>query len=238
MLNLTMLNAVAWSIADIVVVVILLAFAFVCAKKGFIDCLFGFISIIASLAVAILCTKLFISVTGGLFGLQDVFSGTFQDALLKIKGFDIDISIGGLEAALAEQNLPKFLVDLLIDNFGDETIAAGTTLALLVGQTCSRLLITGLSFLILFIATKLLINLVKHILKALAEKIALIGSLDRLLGAVVGIAEGLLLVSFILSILSYIPSEGIMIYLNESMLAGWLYNHNLLSIIMGWIAVL
>ena len=238
MLNLTMLNAKAWSIADIVVVVILLAFAFVCARKGFIDCLFGFVSVIAALAVAILCTKLFISVTDGLFGLQDVFSGTFQDALLKIKGFDIDISVSGLEAALAEQNLPSFLVDLLIENFADETIAAGTTLAFVVGQTCSRLLITGLSFLILFLVTKLLINLIKHILKALAEKIALIGSLDRLLGAVVGIVEGLLLVSFILSILSYIPSEAIMTYLNESMLAGWLYNNNLLSMIMGWIAEL
>ena len=238
MLDLTMLNVKTWSIADCVVVLVLLVFAFICAKKGFIDCLFGFISVIVSLAVAILCSKLFISITGGLFGLQDVFSNTFHEALLKIEGFNLDISVGGLSNALAEQNLPKFLVDLMLENFADKSIEAGTTLALVVGQTCSRLLVAAIAFLLLFLVTKLLIGLIKTILKSLAEKISLVGSMDRLFGALVGVVEGLLAVSFLLSILSYIPSEAMMTYFDQSILTSWIYNNNLLSIITGWIAAL
>ena len=234
---LSALCAATWTnyLVDVAVVLALVIFSLICSKKGFIECFFGFISVIAAFAVAILFTKLFISVTGGLFGLQDVFTGSFERTLLKIEGFSIDVSPEGLEALLAEKNLPKFLINQILDTVDTTGVPAGTTLALLVGQTLSRYIISFLAFVILFIAARLLMVLLKKILKMMAAKISLLGAVNSLLGAAVGLIEGLIAISAILSILALIPSEAITSYLNDTYIASWLYNNNFISLLIGWI---
>lgn len=234
---LNMICARSWTnyLVDVLVVIALVVFSLICAKKGFIECFFGFVSVIAAFAAAVLFTKLFIEITGGLFGLQDVFAGSFEKAMLKIEGFGIDVSSAALEELLIEKNLPKFLATQIVDTFGDSTIAPGTTLAALVGQTLSRYLITLIAFVILFFIARFLMFLLKKMLKMLAAKISLLSAANTLLGAFVGLVEGLLAVSAVLSVLALIPIDSITVYLNNSFVAGWLYNNNLINVIIGWI---
>lgn len=220
---------------DVLVLVGLGVFAYICSKKGFIECFFSFVSIVAAFAAATLFSKLFISVTGGLFGLQDVLTGSFETVLLGVEGFGLDISNQGLSAALSEQKLPAFLVDVLIERFGNSEIEAGTTLALLVGQTFSRLVISFIAFVVIFFGVRFLMFLLKKILNAVAAKITLIGKVNMLLGAGVGLVEGLLVVSAVLGVLALIPVPAITAYISDCLFVGWMYNHNLISIILGWI---
>ncbi len=234
----TALGARVWTnyIVDLILVAVLVGFALVCAKKGFIECFFSFVSVIAALLAAILLSKIFISILDNWFNITGLFTNMFQSALLKIEGFDIDISVGGLTAALADKNLPKFLIDLVVDNFGNENIAAGTTLALLVGETLSKLVVSAIAFVVLFIGAKFLMKFLKKILKFMASKIKILGAVDQLLGAAVGLIEGLLVVSAVLGILAVVPSEVITSYVSNSIVAGWLYNYNILNVILGWIS--
>ena len=222
-------------LVDIIVVVVLVGFALVCARKGFIECFFNFVSTVAAVFVALLLAKAVISLTGGLFGLQDTFESSFEKAFLKIEGFDLDISIGGLQNALAEKNIPNFLVEMVVDTFGNKEIVAGTTLAMVVGGTLAKYAVTLITWIALFLLTKLVTGILKSILTALAEKITLIGKLNTLLGCAVGLIEGLLLIYGVLSVLALIPSDTITAYLNGSLFVGWLYNNNLINLLLGWI---
>lgn len=232
------LCSITWTnyLLDIVVIAALVFSAVWCGKKGLIECFFGVVSTLVALVAATLLTKAIMELTGGLFGLQDVLSGSFENAFLKIKGFNTDISNEGLTAVLAEKNLPKFLIDLILDNFGNKEIEVGTTLALVVGATFSKLCITFLTWAILYGIAWLVMWFIKAILKAMAKKITLIGKIDTVLGCVSGLIVGMLVVYLVLAILALIPSEAITNYLDNSLFVGALYNNNLIHKIIGWMA--
>ena len=128
-------NVCAWQhyVADGVIILGLLAFGLLAAKKGFVRCFFGFISTILSLAVAFLFMNAVIGWTDGLFGLQTWFNEACVNALDNVVGFDVDISAGGIAAAL-EGKLPDFLITLIVDSVADQTLPQGTTVAMVAGE--------------------------------------------------------------------------------------------------------
>lgn len=235
MFQLNSLCAIAWSnyLLDLAVVAVLILATWYCGKKGFIVCFFSIISVVAALLVAILFTKLVVTVTGGLFGLQDTLATSFETAFLKIEGFSIDISNEGLTAILKEKELPTFLVDLIIENYGNESIAVGTTLAMATSSTLSGVCINFITWIGLVGITWGLMWLLKKILKKIASKIKLINRIDIMLGCLVGLFFGLLTTYFVLGVLSLFPSESITTYLNNSLFVGALYNNNLLNKLLG-----
>lgn len=220
-------------IVDIVVILVLVGFGFVCARRGFIECFFGFITTIVALLLAFFLTDVIVLATGGVFGLETSMASGFEETFLKIKGFDIDLSNTGLEAEMAEKNLPKFLIDLIIENYGNEDLAEGTTVALLAATTLSSLAVNFIVWVVLFIAAKLLMLLLKGILNALADRLTLVGVVNIVLGAAVGLFEAFVIVCIVLFILTIIPGEAITSYLSNSLFVGTLYNNNPLNVIIG-----
>lgn len=225
-----------WSnyILDIIVIGLMVGFAVVCARRGFVDCFFGFVSTIGSVIIALTCAKLFMNITGGLFGLRGLFETKFTDTFSKLNGFDVDISSQGIKAAIEGKNLPAVLGKLVLKTFGKEELAVGTTLGMLLGISTAKLAATLLSGIVLFIVVKILFRLLKTIITAIVESVFFLDRLDGILGALVGLFEGLLIVSLVLSVLTIIPSQAVSAYLDRSLFIGWLYNHNPLVSILGW----
>ena len=56
---------------DVIVLVVIAIYAISCTKKGFVNCLFGFVSTIASFALAFLFSNTLLEGTNGLFGLAE-----------------------------------------------------------------------------------------------------------------------------------------------------------------------
>ena len=182
-------------------------------------------------------TKLVVTLTGGLFGLQDKLFTTFETTFLKLEGFSIDISNEGLTTLLTEKKLPTFLVDVIIDNYGNENIEVGTTLAMAASTTLSGICINFITWIGLVAVTWGLMWCVKKTLKKIATKIKLINRIDILLGCLVGLFFGMLAVYFVLGVLALMPSENITAYLNNSLFVGALYNNNLLNKLLGmWLS--
>lgn len=233
---LTGLNAVQWTsyIADVVVAVIVLIFAIISAKKGFIGCLLGFASTIIAVILAVTLTKPLLEATNGAFGLQAKLQEVFKDSFSKLAGFNADISGQGVEAALGSKDFPAIFSKLVIKLAGKGDVTPGTTLAMVVSVATARLattLIVGIAF---FITIKLVVKLLRKILSAVVNAIPLVGGLNRLLGLLVGVVESLLIVCFVLSILSLFPSQGILNYFEKTLFIGWLYDHNLLVMVLSW----
>ncbi|MBQ8323150.1 MAG: CvpA family protein [Clostridia bacterium] len=153
---------------DGLVIVVLLIYTISCAKKGFIECLFGLISTVASFALAFMLMNSVVEWTNGFFGLAEK---------------------AGIMAA------------------------------------------SGAAWVTIFIVVKLVIRFIKKVVSAIVDKIPLVGSLNHLLGLIVGIAEGLLIVWLVLAVLSLIAntpdmSNEIMNAMEETFLAKELFENN------------
>ena len=224
-------------IIDILVVVVILGFGIVSAKRGFVDCLFSFASTILALILAFSLAKSFVSWTGGLFGLELKLQTACTNAFSGIVGFNIDVSAEGMTAALQEKQLPQFLVNLVVEMFGNAELELGTTLAMLVGSALGSLISTLISFFVIFALCKTVFRLLRGILSSVIQRIPLVGGANRILGFFAGLLQGMLIVCGLLSVLSVIPAQGMIEFFNTTTFVGWLYNHNLINVILGWVLV-
>ena len=233
--NLICASSWAGYIADAVVILLALSMIIVCARKGFIGCLLSIISTVVALIAAIFLAKPILEATNGLFGLQDKFCLSFTQSFAKIKGFDVDISAVGVEAALEAYNVAAVFAALIVKLVGkQETLAPGSTLAGLLGDATSALAVTLIAGIIIFILIKLVVVLLKCLLKSTVKKIKFVNGIDALLGAVVGFIQAFLIVCGVLAVLAIIPSESISGYFEQTLFVGKLFAYNPLVTIIGW----
>ena len=231
----SLLATVATYVVDAIALLVILIFAVKASKRGFVDCLFGLISTIGAILIALVFTKAFLSLTGGLFGLDSVIKEGCVNTMSGINGFNIDISAQGVENALADKNLPAFLIDMVLENYQGSDIPYGTTLAMLVGGELGGLATTLLAGFALFLIAKLALRILKNVISGLVKSIPIVGTLDSALGFVLGILQGVLVVSVALAVLALIPSEGITAFFSEGILVNVLFHSNPIHIVLGWI---
>lgn len=233
-----MLNLNAFQMAyvvDLVAVLLVLIYTLKDAKKGFIYCVFGLLISVVSLVVAFFCASTVLETTGGLFGLEVTICGKIEESLLGIAGFDADVTQEGLTAALEAANLPAFMIDLIAD-IGIEA-PAGTTLAAHFGVTIGAFVSLVLTGIILFVLCKIVLSLVEKIFTALVEKVSLLGAVNGILGAAVGLLKGSLFVLMVLAALALIPSMDITAFMDETLFIGQLYHNNPINYVFSLIFV-
>ena len=221
-------------IVDVVILVALVVFVMICAKRGFVKMIFQFASGLVALIAAIALAKVVVSVTGGLFGVLDSLTNSFTATFSKLNGFNVDISGRNIEELLASKDVSAIIATLIAKKYVGVELAAGTTLGFLAGSTMAELLCTLLAGVVLFFVLKIVFKLLSKIFTAIISKIKLLGKVNRLLGALVGIIEGIFFISLAISILTLIPSEGIMNFFNGSIILRLLYNHNPIVWMLGW----
>ncbi len=224
-------------IIDVLVVIVILGVALVSAKKGFVECLFGFLATIVAIILAFALMKPVTAWTGGLFGLEGVLEGACTGAFSKVKPFTIDISNQGLTDALAGQNLPQFLIDAIIKEFGNAEIASGTTIAMLAGNALCGFITGLIAFIVVFVLGKVLFTLLGKLIGTLVDNIPIVGGVNTLLGFGIGLIQGLLIVSGIVAVISILPIASAPQFFSDCLIVGWLYNHNPLNVVLGWILV-
>ncbi|MBQ7369635.1 MAG: CvpA family protein [Clostridia bacterium] len=196
-------------IADIVVVLYLLIMAVVNAKKGFVGCVFGLVGSIVALAVAFLCAEMVVEATDNLFGLQALIENAIMP---NVQGATV-------QEALANMNIPEFLIGIIAE--GQTDVVAGI-------QELSHFLTLVVAGVVLFILCKIVLKILEKIFRSLIEHISFINAIDKLLGAVIGLAQGALTVLLILAAVTMIPEAATSVggLLDQTLFLGVLYHEN------------
>ena len=220
-------------VCDGVILLGLFIFMMICRKRGFIKMFFRFASGLLALVAAVSLAKFALSATGGLFGLQEYFTGSFTETFSKMSGFDVDISGQDVGALLASGDLSAVIATLIAKKYVGVELAAGTTLGYLAGSTVAELLCTLLSGVALFFAIKIVCKLLGKIFTVLINRIKLLGKVNRMLGMIVGFLEGVFFISLAVSVLTLLPSAAILDFFNSSIILRLLYNHNPIVWLLG-----
>ena len=87
----------------------------------------------------------------------------------------------------------------------------------------------------LFFICKLLLRFIRKLLTAVIDKIPLVGSLNHILGFVVGVLQGLLTLSGILAVAALLPFAQITEFVDGTILVRALYYHNPIPVILQWL---
>lgn len=212
---------------DVFVLLFLVAFVFICAKRGFIECFFSLVSTMIALFIAVTFAKLLLTATGGLFGLQGVLENGLTSSFAKLEGFNAEVSAQGVEDALAAQNLPAILANLALKWFGKTQPPEGATIAMVFGGVCGRMLSLLIVGVIIFFLCKVLLYFIKRALNDFVESIVILDSVNTALGAGVGLIYGTLIISTLLTFVSLFPIAWVQELIAGSLVLGWIYNQNL-----------
>ncbi len=222
-------------IPDIIVGIFFLVSMLISARKGFIGCVLGIVSSVLAVLLAVSLAGVFVDATGGLFGLQASLTDTFEKSFLKMDGFALDVSTVGVEAALEAKEISGVVAKLVMKVAGkQEELAAGTTLASLLGAAIATLTARLIAGILIFILVKILVRLLRRILKAVVDKIPLLGGANRVLGGVFGLLYAWVVVSALLAVLAIIPVAGITAFFEKTLFVGFLYEHNGLVYVLSW----
>ncbi|MBQ8885609.1 MAG: CvpA family protein [Clostridia bacterium] len=213
-------------ILDIVCVLIFFIFALLSARKGGINCLFGFAATLVSLILAFSLASKGAALLNVLFDFTDFLSGKLEGVLLKIKGFNVDISESGVEQALAGVSLPSFIKDFLVDELANKAVPAGTTLASQAGGAIAKFVASLLGWVVVFFLSKLFITLLGKLLTKIVRSITVASAINTLLGVTFGLFKAFVIVCGVLAVFSLIPSEGVHNFFNSTFIVKYLYNDN------------
>ena len=220
-------------IIDIILLIGVIIWAIVDAKRGFITCFFSFVSTIVAILVVSIFSKSIIAGTNGLFGLEDLIGKGLGNWLGGVEIFNYDISPEGFEGYIDTLNLPEFFKASIINEIksfyevnGLDSIEAGTTLGYFVGATIAGYLVSIICAVVIFFLVKLIMLILRGIFNKIAESVPLFQKLNVIFGMLVGILKTLFFACLILAILSLIPSEGMTSFFNDTLVVNVLYNNN------------
>lgn len=218
------------NIADIIVIILILVATFRGYKKGFIKTGFGLLSLFIALAITFMFHQTAVEYVKENTGVEEWISNYLYN-------LDVNETISGdkfeddEKVVLSESgenfinNLPQAIVDLIgLDEIKEN---AKITIVEKIVDFTVRLL----AFIVVYIITKLVLTIIVFILDSIA-KLPVIKQFNELLGLILGIVLGFIQVYFICAIITLISSlavvDGVIVAINNSMFAHFLYDNNLL----------
>jgi uncharacterized membrane protein required for colicin V production len=119
------------------------------------------------------------------------------------------------------------IANMIAENF--ESIPEGYTLGRLAGETVAEFATILVSGIALFFIFKIVFVILKKFFNFIARD-GLLGGLNRLLGAAVGLVEGLLVLCVAVSIMALFPD--LMAFINSSLIMKFLLETNLLVVLI------
>ena len=223
-------------ILDVILITIFAAFVFTAAKKGFMHTLLELLAVVVALALSYQFSPVVAQAT---------YDGIVEKSLVKTVEIQIDetvnISSVTTQAEVLLDSIPGFMasfassagVDLegVKAQISSEKISSENLAIELVDKIAQPIAVGALTVIFFLILSAILIFVLKWIAGLLAKlfKLPLIGTVNKVLGGVLGACKGVLVIVFVCTFLELIFANGdseISNIVNNSYVVGLLDNIN------------
>ncbi len=210
---------------DIVICILLLIYIIVGWKKGFLSQIISLVAGIASIIIAYcLCDdllKLISTKFDALTPLTDKLTSLFAKNSVLAAEFNPETFKSNLESL----HVPEFIIKAVAK--ASEGIETTSLAAILAGVVAKYLLLIA-CFAVIFILCKIAFWILKKI-AALFNKMVIIGTLDKILGLLLGAIKGLLLIYFVLFVINTLApvSTWLSQAIAESKVASFISKYNI-----------
>lgn len=202
-------------ILDIILVAVFAAFVFAAVKKGFIRTLLELVAVVAALVLAYQFSPVMS---------QAVFDGMLEKNITSSIetqiGDNFDATTAAKKAETALDAIPDFAVSLaetagvnidnIKNNISAEKLSAENVAKELV-EKIAEPIVTGALTIIFFVLLSCVLIIILRIAAAKIAKlfkVPLVGTVDKLLGAVLGICRGLVVLVLICTVLEFLFANG------------------------------
>lgn len=201
---------------DIAIIAVTVIFTLIGLIKGLMKQLLSFAGWLGSLIASFLLVK---PVTGLLSKtpLGANINGKVADWIAtkgEIFNQPLDIGTAGAQISegISQLGLPKFIADAIAKWFNVSGSESDVTLAEVLGPAIGNIILTGITFIALFILLLILFKILTGLLNKVANK-GIIGAVNRILGAALGLVKALVFVSLAMLLLSVV--SGVIPALND-----------------------
>lgn len=227
------------SIIDIIVLVIIGVFVAVGIFKGFVKSLFDLLNYVFALVVAILLYKLFARFVCDIFLIDGIaldkhFINQLQTSL-EAKGGIFVAAPGGYTSenvaiALSDAGVPVFfatiLNPILVSVLSGVTVGLAEALATFIVDTAIYII----AFIVLYIIATIVLHFISGAICKLFQSSSFAVGVDKSLGAVFGLLQGVIIIWLILALVGLISGilPSIQNLIESSVIAKFLQSNNLL----------
>lgn len=216
------------------VIVFLLIMYWFGYNKGFIRIVLSFVMTIISFVLAILLVGPFESFVKNSTPVYDKINKQMTEYVSKYVPKELDVASEELQKeAIRELKLPSAIQSRLIDgNTIDEKLAMGTeSFSEYLAVSLTDTLVEAFSVIILFICIKLILRIIISLID-LISRLPLVNGVNKSLGGLVGLAEGILIIWVACIMLTAISGteigQQIFSAISTNKILSFVYNNNLL----------
>lgn len=223
-------------ILDVILLTVFVAFVFTAAKKGFMLSLLELIAVIIALSLSYQFSPVVA---------QTAYDNLLEESLIETVETHIDetlnISSTTVQAEVVLESIPDFMVSFassvgidveeLVQTMGSYSFSSENLATELVGKVAKPIAVGALTVLFFLLLSAVLMFALKWIAGLLSKifKLPLIGTVNKVLGGVLGACKGVMVIIFISTILEIIFAGGnneLSTAVNNSYVVGLLDNIN------------
>ncbi len=215
---------------DIVLVVILCVAAIFGWFSGFLRSMLFFFSLIIAVVFAYYLCDVTLNFLEQKFEVVTKLAAWYEEKLFSASYLSVPVSEEGLETAFAQLHFPAFLSDLIKERSfeGESSLTVGFVLSVFV----SRMTLQAILFFVLIALFLVLVFVLGRIFSALIAKIPVIGTLNRVLGAIFGLILALFAIYFVFFLAYLIFREKAGAFFAQSSVGNFFYSHNLFGVLL------
>lgn len=216
------------------VVVFLVVMFGVGYKKGFVKIVFSLAVTILAFVLAVLLVGPFESYIKNSTPVYDKIHEQMTEYIEKYVSKEMDVASTELQKeAIQELKLPSAIKDKLIDgNTVDEKLTMGVdTFAEYLATSLTDILVEAFSVILLFLCIKLVLRIVVSLVD-LISKLPVVNGINKSLGGVVGVVEGVFIIWLVCLLLTAISGteigQQIFSAISTNKILNFVYNNNLI----------
>lgn len=212
-------------IIDIIIIVLIILSTFLGYKKGLVGVAFKILSFILALLITLI---LFKPVSNYIINNTKI-DETIQSAIIeKLSGSKINDE-GKIDKENAQ--IPEVMIDYINKSIDDTLNQTKDSITTQIAINLTQSSINIITMVALFIVTRLILFVISLVLNAMTE-LPIIKQVDEIGGTIYGILRAIVLIYVIFAILTFvlpmIQNDNIINTINNSIIASFMYNNNII----------